>query len=102
MCVYACGIQMINKRLRIIFSVSPEEHARLKELAGIASLSAFIRSMVFGKINEEQRGTSLKEWVDLLSQIEPDFLKERLSDIRYSSKNGGRSVVDIIKRRLQM
>jgi hypothetical protein len=58
---------MNNKRLRIIFSVSPEEHAKLKELSGIASLSAYIRSRVFGKDSEEQRDGELKRGISIQS-----------------------------------
>ena len=80
MCVYACGIQMINKRLRIIFSVSPEEHARLKELAGIASLSAFMRSKALGKEREEATDSGIKKWVDFLMTM--DDRDEMLDNIK--------------------
>ena len=69
--MYATDIQMNKKRLRIIFSVSEEEYKNLKELSGIASLSAYIRSRLFGKDTEIVRDVGLNQWIDLLLQI-PD------------------------------
>ena len=70
MLVYANGIQMTNKRLRIIFSVSPEENAKIKELAGISSMSAYIRSRIFGKDIEASKGNQFEQWIKFLSGIE--------------------------------
>lgn len=65
-------IQMINKRLRIIFSVTQEEYDKIKELSGIATISAFIRSKLFGIALESNKkeDDDLKGWIKFLMTIE--------------------------------
>jgi hypothetical protein len=87
--------------MRISLTLSKEQFDTLNLEKGLFSLSAWIRSRLFGKEAESFKNTYLREWVGFLSQIEHEWLKEVLDDIRGSSKTGGKSVVDIIKLRLK-
>lgn len=78
--LYTCGIQMTKKRFRIITSVSEEEYKLIKELAGIATLSAFMRSKALGKEREEATDSGIKKWVDFLMTM--DDRDEMLDNIK--------------------
>ena len=78
---------MNKKQLKISFYLSQEELQSLRELKGLVSISAYIRSKIFGK--EEQSNSKFKDWVDFLSLI-PDrdaILKEFLAMVKYEGND---------------
>ena len=93
-------IQMINKRLRIIFSVTQEEYDKIKTLSGIATISAFVRSRIFGSTVETNRDEDigLKKWIDCLLQIEQR--DKIMGDIEHFAKEHDMKTFDVLYRRL--
>ena len=79
---------MDKKPLRIAISVSKEEYDKIKVMAGIASLSAYVRSRIFSKEEETMKDISLKEWVEFLLLV-PDRDKILKQFIKDEGKNVG-------------
>ena len=86
--------------MRLAISINKEEYETIKQAAGIAPMSAYIRSRVFSKESETQRNGALQEWVDALSQIDVELLNKIMNSIKVRSSEGGKPVHEIIKLRL--
>lgn len=89
---------MNKKIIKVSFYVSETEFTSLKELSGIASISAYIRSKVFGIEKEEQRNEEFNKWVDFLSRI-PDR-DEILRLFVLKVKSDGNNPEKVFSRRL--
>lgn len=62
---------MTNKQLRIAITISQEEYNKIKELSGIASMSAYLRSKVFGSTVESlSKADNMDGWIYILSKLQ--------------------------------
>ena len=90
---------MKNKQLRIAITVSKEEYDKIRQLSGIATLSAYIRSRVFNITTESNKeDVGLKKWIDCLLQIEQR--DKIMGDIEHFAKEHEMKAFDVLYRRL--